>query len=261
MGKMQHLDIQGARVPLIGLGTWALRGETCEDAVLAALDIGYRHIDTAEIYGNERAIGKAWQRSGVPRHQLFITSKVWQNHLHHDDLLAACDQSLEDLGTDYLDLYLIHWPVAGVPISETMAALDELQSAGRARHIGVSNFGVVQLREAQQVSHSGIFCNQIEVNPWRRPDDIVSACQASNVLVTAYTPLARGRVAQSNVLLEVARRHGKTAAQVVLRWLVQQPGVVTIPKASTREHLEENLDVFDFALDDHDVDAINALAG
>lgn len=257
---MEHLVIQGTSIPRIGLGTWALRGDACEEVVVAALELGYRHIDTAEMYGNERAIGRALARSGVPREELFITSKVWQNHMHSEQVLEACDQSLKDLGTDFLDLYLIHWPVASVPIPETIGALDELQRLGRARHIGVSNFNRAQLREAQQASRSGVFCDQIEVNPWRFPTDVVAACQEADVLVTAYTPLARGAVGSSDVLGEIGRRCGKTAAQVALRWLIQQPNVAAIPKASSREHLAENLAVFDFTLDAEATGAINNLA-
>jgi len=257
---MKTLDIQGARVPRIGLGTWALRGETCQETVLAALDLGYRHIDTAEMYGNERAIGHALAKSCLPREELFLTSKVWRNHMHHDGVLEACDQSLEDLGTEYLDLYLIHWPVTDVPIDETVGALDELQRSGRVRRIGVSNFSAAQLAEAQKVSQTGIFCNQVEINPWRYPADVLAACQASDVLVTAYTPLARGRVQSSDVLRDVGDSYGKTAVQVALRWLIQKPNVVAIPKASSRDHLEQNMAVFDFELDSRAMEAIDNLS-
>ena len=257
---MKTLDVRGTNVPRIGLGTWALRGETCQEILLLALDLGYRHIDTAEMYGNERAIGRALAQSGVPRQELFLTSKVWQNHMRHDDVLEACDRSLEDLGTDYLDLYLIHWPVTDVPVDETVGALDELQISGRARRIGVSNFSVAQLAEAQGACQTGIFCNQVEINPWRYPSDVLAACQASDVLVTAYTPLARGRVQRSDVLREIGDGHGKTAVQAALRWLIQKPNVVAIPKASSRDHLVQNLAVFDFELEADEMAAIDALS-
>ncbi len=257
---MEHLEIRGSSIPSIGLGTWALRGETCQQVVLAALELGYRHIDTAEMYGNELAIGEALKKSSVRREEIFLTSKVWQTHMHHNDVLEACDRSLADLGTDYVDLYLIHWPVAHVPIRETVGALDEIQHSGRARHIGVSNFSAAQLGEAQAASQSGIFCNQVEFNPWRRPGEVLAACQQSNVLVTAYTPLAHGSVEQDDVLNQVGSRYGKTAAQVTLRWLIQKPNVVAIPKASSRKHLSENLAIFDFELDAQAVKAIDDLS-
>ncbi len=258
---MEYLNIRGTSVPRLGLGTWALRGQACLEAVQAALAAGYRHIDTAEMYDNERAIGAAMERSSVGREDIFLTSKVWKNHMRRDDVLTACDRSLEALGTDYIDLYLIHWPVVDVPIRETVGALDELQESGRARHIGVSNFNAAQLAEAQAASRTGIFCNQVEFNPWRRPAEVLAACQKSQVMVTAYTPLARGRVERSSVLEEVGDRFGKTAAQVALRWLIQQPCVVAIPKASRRDHLEENLAIFDFVLDQTAIAAIDALEG
>lgn len=257
---MNTIDVRGTSVPQIGLGTWALRGETCHKTVLMALDLGYRHIDTAEMYDNERAIGRAIAQSRVPREELFLTSKVWRDHMHHGDVIKACDRSLEDLGADYLDLYLIHWPVADVPIDETVGALDELQHSGRARRIGVSNFSAAQLAEAQEASQAGIFCNQVEINPWRHPGDLLAACQASDVLMTAYTPLARGRVQSSDVLREIGATHGKTPVQVALRWLIQKPNVVAIPKASSREHLEQNLAVFDFELDNAAMEAIDDLS-
>jgi 2,5-diketo-D-gluconate reductase B len=256
---MEHLTISGVSVPKVGLGTWALRGETCRDVVRLALDLGYRHIDTAEMYGNEQAIGEALALSSVARDDIFLTSKVWQNHMTYADVLATCDQSLADLGTDYVDLYLIHWPVSHVPIDETVSALDELQRTGRTRHIGVSNFSVAQQRSAQSASQFGILTNQVEFNPWRQPRQVLSACQESDVLVTAYTPLARGRVLSSDTLAAIGSRYDKTAAQVTLRWLIQKPNVITIPKAANPDHLRENLEVFDFELDGDAVMQIDGL--
>jgi 2,5-diketo-D-gluconate reductase B len=257
---MTTIEIRGTRVPRIGLGTWALSGGTCQESVLAALELGYRHIDTAEMYGNEADIGQALARSGIDRSQLFLVSKVWRNHMRYSEVMSACDRSLSDLRTDYLDLYLIHWPVYDVPVEETVRALDELQRSGRAHHIGVSNFSVGQLREAQEASQSGIFCNQVRFNPWANPADVLSACQDSGVLVTAYTPLAHGSVVGSDVLREIGIRHGKTAAQVALRWLIEHRNVVAIPKASSREHLAENMAVFDFELTEDEAQAIERLA-
>jgi 2,5-diketo-D-gluconate reductase B len=210
---MEHLGIRGISVPRIGLGTWALRGETCEEVVAQALELGYRHFDTAEMYRNETEIGRALKRAGVPREELFLTSKVWRNHMHYDGVLRACEQSLTELGTDYLDLYLIHWPNPEVPIEETVSALDELQRSGRARCIGLSNFGLSELRAAQAASRVGIFCNQVEFNPWEQPTAVLEACQAEDVLVMAYTPLARGRVQRSEDLRQIGDRFGKTPVQ------------------------------------------------
>ena len=245
---MEYIKFHGERIPKIGLGTWNLRGDECRREVKRALEIGYRHIDTAEFYQNESEIGAAISKSNVAHDQLFLTSKVWTNHLRYDDLIEACDQSMERLGVESIDLYLIHAPVPQVPVEESMRAMNVLVAEGKVRHIGVSNFAVDQMQEAIEHAKTPIFTNQIKYHPLHPQDEMVSFCQREKILVTAYSPFAKGGALRSTVLQEIADRHGVTVAQVALRWLVDQDLVITIPKASGRDHLQENLDIFGFEL-------------
>jgi len=245
---MEHIEFHGERIPKIGLGTWDLRGEECRRAVKHALGIGYRHIDTAEFYRNEAEIGAAISDSAIDRSQLFLTSKVWTNHLRYNDLIKACHQSLRELGLEAIDLYLIHAPVHNVPVEESMRAMNTLVAEGKIRHIGVSNFNVDQLQEAMRNVKTPIFTNQIKYHLFHPQDEMVAFCQQEKILVTAYSPFAKGGALRSAVLQEIARRHGVTTAQVTLRWLVDQDYVITIPKASSQEHQQQNLDIFRFEL-------------
>lgn len=238
----------GVQVPQLGLGTWELRGEACERAVVDALDLGYRHIDTAEGYGNEEEIGAAL--AGAPRNELFLTSKVWRDHLRPDDLRAACEGSLRRLRTDFLDLLLVHWPNSAIPIEETAAGLVELREEGLIRAWGVSNFTPAHLREL--ADRDDVATNQVELHPYFRQDELVSICGELGIPITAYTPLAKGRVMEDKVLTRIGREHGATAAQVALRWSAQR-GRVVIPKASSREHLRDNLAVFEIDLSEEEL--------
>lgn len=235
----------------MGLGTWELRGDACERAVVEALELGYRHLDTAEGYGNESDIGRAIR--GARRDELFLTSKVWRDNLQRDDLRAACEGSLDRLGTDYLDLLLVHWPNSATPIQETIAAFVELREEGRIRAWGVSNFTPAHLLEI--ADRDDIATNQIELHPYFRQDELVAACRDFDVPITAYTPLAKGRVAEDEVLQRIGREHGATPAQVALRWTTQR-GRLVIPKASSRDHLRENLDSFAVQLSEEEMRAI-----
>ncbi len=245
---MEYVEFQGERVPKIGLGTWDLRGEACVRALQHALEIGYRHVDTAEFYRNEAEIGTAIAQSGLARDQLFLTSKVWSNHLRYDDLIEACQRSLQKLGVESLDLYLIHAPDPQVPIEESMRALNDLQANGKIRHFGVSNFTVPQLRRALQHASAPVFSHQFKYHPLHPQDEMLAFCRREKILVTAYSPIAKGRVLRSPVLQEIARRHAVSAAQVALRWLVDQDLVITIPKASDPKHQQQNLEIFGFDL-------------
>jgi 2,5-diketo-D-gluconate reductase B len=258
---MHFLDLQGAKMPALGLGTWELRGADCERATRLALDIGYRHIDTAEMYDNEAEIGRAVAASGVSRKTLFITTKLWTNHLRAKDVGPTVEASLKKLRTDYVDLLLIHWPNAAVPLGETLGAMMKLKAAGKAKAIGVSNFSIGQMNEALTRHKAPIACNQIEYHLLLNQRTILDFAHRHRIAVAAYCPLARGRLVNHRVLAHVATKHGKSAAQVALRWLVQQPGVAAIPKASSEEHLRRNLEVFDFALDDADLAELNRLPG
>ncbi|MBV0925177.1 aldo/keto reductase [Halomicroarcula limicola] len=253
---MEYVTSDQTRLPALGLGTYRLRGETCTKTVSRALEMGYRHIDTAEYYDNQAAIGKALADTDVDRDDIFLTTKVWRTNLAHDDVLQSARQSLERLGLDAVDLLLIHWPSRSVPLAETIDAMNELQAAGAVAHIGVSNFSVDQLERARERSETPILTNQIEYNPYTDQADVLEYCIENDVVLTAYSPLAKGKVSDDEMLAEIAERHGKTPAQVALRWLLQQEQVAAIPKASSPAHLRANLDVFDFELTDEEMTEI-----
>jgi diketogulonate reductase-like aldo/keto reductase len=254
---MEHFTLtSGHDMPAIGLGTYRMTGVTCTRAVRIALELGYSHIDTAALYNNHRDIAQALQ--GVERETLFITSKVWHSDLHYDDVLAACDQALSELRTDYLDLYLVHWPNRHIPMEGTFRALAELQTQGKIRSVGVSNFTIEHLETARDVSEVPITVNQVEYHPYLNQQALLDYCKEHEVRVTAYAPFANGRVIGDATLKEIGARHDVTSAQVALRWLLNK-GMVAIPKSSSREHLAENIDVFDWDLNEDEMQAIEAL--
>ncbi len=245
---MEHVEIQGESVPMIGLGTWNMRGQACYRATLSALELGYRHIDTAEMYRNESKVGRAIADSGVDRSELFLVTKVSASHLSHSGVLQAAESSLQRLSLDAIDLYLVHWPNDRIPIEETMAGMNELVDSGKVRRIGVSNFSVRQLREAEAASSARIFTNQIEYSIGQPQEPMLQYCQENGILLTAYSPLDRGHLRQNQALEAIADAHGVTFAQVALRWLIQQENVVAIPKSVHPDRQRENLDVFGFEL-------------
>ena len=251
----------GQQMPALGLGTWQLRGAACEQAVRTALDLGYRHFDTAERYGNEAEVGAAIAGSGVDRAEVFVVTKVWPDHFRAADLRRAADDSLRRLRLDYVDLYLLHWPNPAVPLAETMGALDEVAAQGKARAIGVSNFSVSLMREAAALSAAPITCNQVEYHVLRPQPALVEHARAAGVAIAAYSPLAKGRLADHPVLTRIGAKYGKSASQVALRWLLQQDGVAAIPKATREPNLRANLEIFDFSLDAGDQQELAALAG
>ncbi|MDQ3862787.1 MAG: aldo/keto reductase [Actinomycetota bacterium] len=254
---MEYQTIKGEKVPSLGLGTYRLTGEACVRAVGRALSLGYRHVDTAQMYGNEAEVGRGIEDAGVDREGIFLTTKVWPSDFAHDRVIHKSRESLKKLRTDYVDLLLMHWPGEGVPLAETLGAMGELQEEGGVVHIGVSNFSPTLLKEAAE--HAEIFCNQVKYHPYRSQDDLLRQAQEMDYLLTAYTPLSRGGVGRDATLREIGDAHGKTASQVALRWLVQQEKVSAIPKATSEEHLRENLDVFDFELSDEEMDRIYSL--
>lgn len=256
---MEYESVQGVSVPKLGIGTWNMKGRQAQEAIRSALELGYRHIDTAEMYRNEREIGAALAESSVAREELYLVSKVWTNHLKADQVVAACSNSLDRLGTDYLDLYLIHWPSDSVPIEETMAGMRQLLESGQARQVGVSNFSVDQMDRASQALGSKIFCNQVKLHLEHRQQAVVDYCQRNDVLVTAYTPLNKGRIGNQGLLAEIGDNHGKSGLQVALRWLIQQDKIVAIPKASSRDHQASNIDIFDFELNDDEMERLDRL--
>ena len=251
----------GRQMPALGLGTWPLRGTTCEQAVRTALDLGYRHIDTAERYENESEVGAAIAGSGIDRADLFVTTKVWPDHFRAADLRRAMDESLRRLRLDYVDLYLLHWPNEQVPLAETVGALNEVAAQGKARSIGVSNFSVSLLDEAIALSTAPIACDQVKYHVLHPQRTLVEHARAQGIAVTAYSPLAKGQLADDPVLARIGAKHGKTALQVALRWLVQQEGVAAIPKATREPNLRSNFEIFDFSRDAEDQQALAMLAG
>jgi 2,5-diketo-D-gluconate reductase B len=247
---MTTIEVRGVRVPAIGFGTWLVTGQDATDGVRDALEIGYRQIDTARAYDNEREVGRAIAESGVPRNEIFLTTKVPHDEATADEVDRDADESLERLGVDQLDLLLLHWPNAEVSMEETLKALDRVREDGRTRQIGVSNFPAGLLEEALEIAP--VFCNQVEYHPFLDQGRLLDLARENEVLITAYSPLAHGKVPDDATLQEIGGKHGKTAGQVALRWLLDQPGVSPIPKASSRDRRQENFDVFDFTLDDDD---------
>lgn len=240
----------------MGLGTWGLTGKRCRDIVRRAVELGYRHIDTAEIYGNHSEIGEAIRH--FPRSGIFLTSKVWTNHLRHSDVIEACNRTLRELKTDYLDLYLIHWPSSEVPHEETFAAMRELVSDGKVRSVGVSNFAENHLRDALRVAGDMVMVDQMEFHPRCYQKDLLEFCKDHGLVVTAYSPLGRGNILGDEVIREIAEKYHRTPAQVCLRWGLQK-GVVVIPKAGSEGHLRENLDVFDWEISKDDMRRLDSL--
>jgi 2,5-diketo-D-gluconate reductase B len=253
------LDIGTARIPLIGLGTWDLRGRTCLRVVEQALRLGYRHVDTAEMYDNEREVGAGLRASGIKRDGVFITTKVWPSHFAARDLEQSAKESLSRLRLSDVDLLLLHWPNPQIPLHETLAALGEVKRMGLARNIGVSNFTVALIEQAVKLAEEPLVCNQIEMHPFLDQSKVMAACRAQGIAIVAYSPIARGGVKNDAVLTRIGKMHGKTAAQVSLRFLVQQ-GIAVIPRTSRIERLSENLAIFDFALSQPEMAEIGRLA-
>jgi 2,5-diketo-D-gluconate reductase B len=256
---MQIVEAQGARIPLVGLGTWELRGRACARIVEQALRLGYRHIDTAEMYDNEREVGEAVRASAVARADVFITTKIWPSHFAPLELERAAKAGLARLRLSEVDLLLLHWPNPQIPLSETLGALSRVKQAGLARHIGVSNFTVPLIAEAVRLAAEPLVCNQIEMHPFLDQSKVTAACREHGLAVVAYSPIARGSAKKDAVLGRIGAAHGKSAAQVSLRFLVQQ-GIAVIPRTSRIERLSENSAIFDFELSDAEMAKIRALA-
>jgi 2,5-diketo-D-gluconate reductase B len=255
---MEYQTIKGEKVPSLGLGTWRLSGEECARAVERALALGYRHIDTAQMYRNEDEVGKGMQSSGVDREEVFLTTKVWPSDFSRERTIQTTRQSLKRLRTDRVDLLLMHWPSRGVPLEETLGAMRELQEEGSVRHIGVSNFPPSMVEDAAR--HAEIFCNQVEYHPYEAQDELLDQAKEMDYLLTAYRPLSKGTILDDETLREIGKAHGKTPAQVALRWLIQQEKVAAIPKATSEDHLRSNFDVFDFELSDEEMERVFGLS-
>jgi diketogulonate reductase-like aldo/keto reductase len=257
---MHLVAANGAEIPAIGQGTWTLKGAEAARLVASAIKVGYRHIDTAAMYENEEAVGEGLRISGVPRSEIFVTTKVWPTDIAAGDLQKSIEASLARLKLDNLDLALIHWPSRSVALAESIAALNEVKDRGMARHIGVSNFTVPLIEQAVALSRHPLVCNQIENHPYLNQDRVIAACHKHGLAVVSYCPLARGSALFSEpAVAGPAALLGRTPAQVVLRWHVQQEGVVAIPRSSDPGRIAQNLDVFGFELEPDEMAAISAL--
>ena len=237
----------GNSMPLLGLGTWAAQpgGET-RDAVAFALETGYRHIDTAKMYGNEQDVGEAVRQSSIPRQEIFVTTKLWDSDQGYQSANNAFDRSMDQLGLEYIDLYLIHWPVEKLR-NDSWRALNEIKESGRTRSIGVSNFSHKHLQELYSYSDIRPVVNQIELSPFLQQPLIASFCRSENIQLTGYCPLAKGRRFDEPVLADIAEQHGKSPAQVMIRWALQNRQAV-IPKSSNPKRIVQNADIFDFQI-------------
>ena len=255
---LKTLDLDGTAVPVLGFGTYKLNGRACRDGVADALALGYRHIDTAQIYENEIEVGEGLRQSGVLRADVFLTTKVWHTALRPDDVARTAEESLRRLGTDYVDLLLVHWPSPAVPLADTLGAFERLREAGKTRFIGVSNFPAALLVEAFE--HADVRCNQVEYHVLLDQSPLVGLMRARGGMLTAYRPLAGGTLAAEPVVEEIARAHGATASQVALAWLLAQDGVSAIPKAASSEHRRANLAALEIALSGDERDALKTLA-
>jgi len=256
---MEYLQTQGISLPRLGLGTFRMQSEVCRAAVESALGLGYRHIDTAEMYGNEDAIGAAIATSGVARKDLHVTTKVWNENLAPDAIRRAFDTSLNKLKLDHFDLYLVHWPSTGMDLPAVFETLLKLKQQGRTRAIGVANFNLALLKTVVEEIKAPIACNQIEYHVMLDQAKVARYLAAKSIPLVAYCPLAQGRAATDETLIAIGRKHNTGAAQVALKWLLDQEGVAAIPKASRPESQKANLDALKVKLDDDDRKAIAAL--
>ena len=255
---MQLIVANGASIPAIGLGTWELRGRVCARLVEQAIRLGYRHIDTAQVYENEREVGEGLRASRVRREDMFVTTKIWTTHFAPNDLERSTKESLTKLRLFEVDLLLLHWPNPQVPLPETLGALAHVKKLGLAKHIGVSNFTVALVDEAVAACPEPLACDQVEYHPYLDQTKVMEASACHGMAVVAYSPLARGRIRGDQTLTAIGQVHGKTAAQVCLRWLVQQ-NVAAIPRTSKIERLSENIEIFDFVLSDDEMRQISAM--
>ena len=256
---MDMITTRGLRMPKLGLGTWRMKDAAAREAVERALSLGYRHIDTAEMYGNEAEVGAAIAGARLPRDDIHLTTKVWWEHLTPDGITAALEASLKRLQTDHVDLYLIHWPAPDMDLPAALMTLVRLKEQGLTRAIGVSNFPVALLRRAVEEVGAPIAVNQVEYHVLLGQDAVLDYARAHDVAVTAYCPIAQGKLADHEELGVIARKHGVTPPQVALKWLLDQPGVAAIPKAARRESQVANLEAMKLELDDTDRAAIAAL--
>ena len=252
------VEAKDARIPLLGLGTWDLRGRVCARVVEQALRLGYRHIDTAQMYENEREVGEGLRASGVKRDEVFVTTKIWPSHFAPRELERSARERLAQLRLSEVDLLLLHWPNPQIPLAETLGALAKVKREGLARHIGVSNFTVALVEDALKLTTEPLVCDQFECHPFLDQSKLIAACRKHGLAVVAYSPIARGDARKNDVLKRIGAAHKKTATQVCLRFLVQQD-IVVIPRTSKVERLSENAAIFDFRLSDDEMNEVAKL--
>ena len=256
---MEYLKTQGISLPRLGLGTFRMQGDACRAAVESALKLGYRHIDTAEMYGNEEAIGAAIASSSIARKDLHVTTKVWNENLSPDAIRKAFDASLQKLKLDHVDLYLVHWPAPNMNLKSMFETLMKFKEEGRTRAIGVANFNIALLKTVIEEIKAPIACNQIEYHVMLDQTPIRNYMASKSLPLVAYCPVAQGRAATNEALIAIGKKHNASAAQVALKWLLDQDGVAAIPKAARRESQQANLDALNIKLDEADRKAIAAL--
>jgi 2,5-diketo-D-gluconate reductase B len=257
---MKNLDTQGITMPKLGLGTFKLTGDGCVAGVASAIELGYRHIDTAEMYGNEAEVGAGIKASGIARKDLHVTTKVWHENLAPDAIKKAFDTSIKKLGLDMIDLYLVHWPSKGMNLPVIFETLMKLKEEGRIRALGVANFPVKLMKQAVEEIGAPVACNQVEYHALLSQAPLLTYLQSKSIPLVAYCPLGQGRLADNDAMKKVAAKHGVSAAQVALKWLLDQDGVAAIPKASRKESQQANLDAWKVTLDDEDRKVIAGLS-
>ena len=241
-------------MPVIGLGTWELTGPGCTESVTKALELGYRHIDTAQIYGNEKEVGKGLQQSGVNRDEVFLTTKIATSNLTPDRIRRTAAESLVKLGTGYVDLLLIHWPTEAMNLGDCLETMFELRDKGYVKYVGVSNFEPHLFKKALEIGP--VLTNQVKFTPYHEEFENLKIAREHKKIITSYSPLARGGIVNDKIMSKIGEKYGKTAAQVALRWLVQLENVSVIPKARSEQHQKENLEIFDFELTDEEMSTI-----
>ena len=253
------LKTGGANIPLLGFGTYGMSGAVLQNVLVAALQKGFRHIDTARMYQNEPDVGAAIRSSGVSRNAVFVTTKVWVGNYSRERFMTSVDESLRNLKTDYIDLLLVHWPRGGAPIEAQIEGLNRAVDSGKVRHIGVSNYNAAMMRAAAGMSNHPLVTNQVEYHPFLDQSAVLKEAASSGSSLMAYCGMAVGRVFETPLLEDIAAQHGRSVAQIVLRWLIQQPNVLALSRTEKVERLPQNADVFDFALTSHEMTSISNL--
>ena len=253
---MKHFEFNGIQIPKLGLGTWESKGDSCKTAVREALNMGYRHIDTAQAYDNEDQVGAGIAEAGVPRDDIFLVTKIWRDKISKDALKPSLEESLSKLKTDYVDLLLLHWPVDDVPLEEQLEALQNVQKEGKTRLIGVSNYTVDHMKQTIEDNGVEIATNQVEYHPFLNQTKVLDYLRSKGLFLTAYSPLARGDVLDNETLKEIGARYDLNPVQVSILWEYQQDSVITIPKSDNPEHIKLNLEAIEKELSQEDMDKI-----